>query len=33
VTVFTLAKEHFDEALARSKTLEQRLRAVLYRRG
>lgn len=33
VTVFTLAKEHFDAALARSKTLEQRLRAVLYRRG
>jgi putative ABC transport system ATP-binding protein len=33
VTVFVLAKEHFDDALARSKTLEQRLRAVLYRRG
>lgn len=33
VQVFTLAKEHFDEALQRSKTLEQRLRDVLYRRG
>ena len=32
VTLFTLAKEHFDEARASSKTLEQRLRAVLYRR-
>jgi putative ABC transport system ATP-binding protein len=33
VTVFTLAKEHFDQALLRSKTLEERLREVLYRRG
>jgi CRP-like cAMP-binding protein len=33
VEVFTLAKEHFDQALRRSKTLEERLREVLYRRG
>jgi len=33
VRVFTLAKEHFDLALRRSKTLEERLREVLYRRG
>ncbi len=33
VEVFTLAKEHFDQALKRSKTLEERLREVLYRRG
>jgi putative ABC transport system ATP-binding protein len=33
VQVFTLAKEHFDQALHRSKTLEERLREVLYRRG
>ena len=33
VTVLTLAKEHFDQALRRSKTLEERLRDVLYRRG
>ncbi len=30
--VLTLAKEHFDEALQRSKTLEEQLRDVLYRR-
>lgn len=33
VTVLTLAKEHFDQALQRSKTLEEQLREVLYRRG
>jgi putative ABC transport system ATP-binding protein len=33
VTVFTLTKQHFDYALRRSKTLEERLRDVLYRRG
>ena len=33
VKVLTLAKEHFDQALQRSKTLEERLREVLYRRG
>ena len=33
VEVFTLAKEHFDQALQRSKTLEERLRDVLYRRS
>jgi putative ABC transport system ATP-binding protein len=33
VEVFSLAKEHFDQALRRSKTLEERLREVLYRRG
>jgi putative ABC transport system ATP-binding protein len=33
VEVFTLAKEHFDQALQRSKTLEERLRDALYRRG
>lgn len=33
VEVLTLAKEHFDEALRRSKTLEEQLREVLYRRG
>ena len=33
VGVFTLAKEHFDQALQRSKTLEERLRDALYRRG
>lgn len=32
VEVLTLAKEHFDEALKRSKTLEEQLRDVLYRR-
>ena len=32
VTAFTLAKEHFDEARQRSKTLEEQLREVLYRR-
>ena len=32
VEVFALAKEHFDQALQRSKTLEQQLREVLYRR-
>ena len=32
VKVLTLAKEHFDEALKRSKTLEEQLRDVLYRR-
>jgi CRP-like cAMP-binding protein len=33
VETFTLAKEHFDEARQRSKTLEEQLREVLYRRG
>jgi CRP-like cAMP-binding protein len=33
VEVFTLAKEHFDEALRRSKSLEERLREALYHRG
>ena len=33
VTVFTLTKQHFDYALRRSKTLEERLRDVLYRRA
>ncbi|HEY2140102.1 MAG TPA: ATP-binding cassette domain-containing protein [Chthoniobacterales bacterium] len=33
VVVLTLAKEHFDQALRRSKTLEERLREVLYRRA
>jgi putative ABC transport system ATP-binding protein len=33
VTVFTLTKQHFEHALRRSKTLEERLREVLYRRG
>ena len=33
VEVLTLAKEHFDQALQRSKTLEERLRDALYRRG
>ena len=33
VEVLTLAKEHFDQALQRSKTLEERLREALYRRG
>lgn len=33
VEAFTLAKEHFDQALRRSKTLEEQLREVLYRRG
>ena len=33
VQTFTLAKEHFDEARKRSKTLEEQLREVLYRRG
>jgi len=32
VQVFTLAKDHFEEALRRSKTLEERLRDVLLRR-
>jgi len=32
VEVLTLAKEHFDEALKRSKTLDEQLRDVLYRR-
>jgi putative ABC transport system ATP-binding protein len=32
VGVLSLAKEHFDEALKRSKTLEEQLRDVLYRR-
>jgi putative ABC transport system ATP-binding protein len=32
VQVLTLAKEHFDEALKRSKTLEEQLRDILYRR-
>ena len=32
VKVLTLAKEHFDEAMKRSKTLEEQLRDVLYRR-
>ncbi|MEO7724278.1 MAG: ATP-binding cassette domain-containing protein [Chthoniobacterales bacterium] len=31
-SVLTLAKEHFEEALKRSKTLEEQLRDVLYRR-
>jgi putative ABC transport system ATP-binding protein len=33
VEAFTLAKEHFDEALQRSKTLEERLRTALYYRS
>jgi putative ABC transport system ATP-binding protein len=33
VEVLTLAKEHFDQALQRSKTLEEQLRDALYRRG
>jgi putative ABC transport system ATP-binding protein len=33
VEVLTLAKEHFDEALQRSKTLDEQLREALYRRG
>jgi len=33
VVTFTLAKQHFDEARRRSKTLEEQLRDVLYRRG
>jgi putative ABC transport system ATP-binding protein len=33
VETFTLAKEHFDEARKLSKTLEEQLREVLYRRG
>jgi putative ABC transport system ATP-binding protein len=33
VTALTLAKEHFDQALQRSRTLEEQLREVLYRRG
>jgi putative ABC transport system ATP-binding protein len=33
VQVLTLAKEHFDQALQRSKTLEEQLREALYRRG
>ena len=33
VEVFSLAKAHFDEALQRSKSLEERLREVLYRRS
>ena len=33
VEVFTLAKEHFDQALRRSKSLEEQLREVLYRRA
>jgi len=33
VETFTLAKEHFDEARNRSKTLEEQLREVLYRRA
>jgi putative ABC transport system ATP-binding protein len=32
VEVFTLAKEHFDDALRLSKTLEERLREALYHR-
>ncbi|MFL6536946.1 MAG: ATP-binding cassette domain-containing protein [Chthoniobacterales bacterium] len=32
VEVLTLAKEHFDEALKRSKTLDEQLRLALYRR-
>ena len=32
VELLTLGKEHFDEALKRSKTLEEQLRDVLYRR-
>jgi CRP-like cAMP-binding protein len=33
IETFTLAKEHFDEARKLSKTLEEQLREVLYRRG
>ena len=33
VVTFTLAKEHFDEARQRSRTLEEQLRDVLYRRS
>jgi len=33
VEVLILAKENFDQALQRSKTLEERLREALYRRG
>ena len=33
VQVFTLAKDHFDQARRQSKTLEERLRDALYRRG
>ena len=33
VELFSLTKSHFDEALEQSKTLEERLRQVLYRRG
>jgi putative ABC transport system ATP-binding protein len=33
VEVFTLVKEHFDQALQRSKSLDEQLREVLSRRG
>ena len=33
VQVLTLAKEHFDDALKRSKTLDEQLRDALYRRA
>ena len=33
VEVLSLAKEHFDQAMQRSKNLEEQLRDALYRRG
>ena len=33
VELFSLDKEHFDQALRRSKTLDEQLRQVLYRRA